>query len=72
MAQTKNVNEAKAESRSLVTKSEAHLVNSQDDQWIKDFPAAKHGHTKTMLPVGNQKILYEQHNYEKLAITFLL
>ena len=57
MAQTKNINEAEAESRSLVTKSEAYLVKSHDNQWIKDFPAAKYGHTKTMLPVDNQKML---------------
>ena len=57
MAQTKNINEAEAESRSLVTKSEAYLVKSQDNQWIKDFPAAKYGDTKTMLPIDNQKML---------------
>ena len=57
MAQTKNIKKAETESRSIVTKSEAHLMKCQDDQWIKDSPAARHGHTKTMLPVGNQRML---------------
>ena len=48
------MNKAKTNFRSPVN-SEGHLVKSPDDKSMKDHPAVHYKHTKTILPVDNQK-----------------
>ena len=49
---------------------ETHSVKCPDDKSIKDSPAAQHG--QTISPIDKLKILAENHNDEKLAITRLI